>query len=258
MNKPVFSSAWVLCAVGILLCVPSSVWAGMVEYTIDASQSALVISGTYNSPFGALPFEEQTSGSMTCKFGGTISADLTGGVLTFSNTSAILGELNPAGPFLPPSGQPAAIDNYAVSILKVLGPLANGAIRDLHVSLTAGTVADGVIPSTLEIGLPSFLFAYEIYPNGLGVDPDSDESLTSSAPVFNTASTAATLEMIDAVTERLIIPILRTSLTDDGALRIDLTGQLYAIRTVPEPATWLLMGLGMIGLVGVARRKYGR
>jgi hypothetical protein len=45
---------------------------------------------------------------------------------------------------------------------------------------------------------------------------------------------------------------------DPTIQQVILKGELVATRTVPEPATWLLMGLGMIGLVTVARRKYGR
>ena len=99
------------------------------------------------------------------------------------------------------------------------------------------------------------MFAYEVY-DTFFTDPDFGESAESDGAQPNTTTTVATLTTVGTL-QTLTIPILRsTAPAADPAIVFE--GQWVGTRTVPEPATWLLMGLGMIGLVAVARRKYGR
>ena len=100
------AGAVALCAtfVGRATAVP-------VSYTIDPARSSLTLTG---SVFG-VAVAAQVPGGDVDSFSGTINADLTAGVLTFSGGSNIVGDANPAGLFSPPITAPAIPpDNYGM------------------------------------------------------------------------------------------------------------------------------------------------
>lgn len=252
MRKSICFSAYVLVAAALLLALGPVCQAGLVEFTINPDASYLTASGTYSG----FEFGEQSPGSMTCYFGGTIVADENAGTLTFSGGSTILALANPAGPFLPAPVAIGIVDNYGVNVPSPLGNIADGVFRDVRMDIASGTVTDGAIPNAMGISIPYYVFAYEVY-DTFFTDPESDENVESDGARPNTTDIAVTLTTVGNV-QTLIIPILRsTAAGDDPAITFE--GQWVGTRTVvPEPATWVLMGLGMIGLVAVARRKYGR
>ena len=69
-----------------------------VAYTIDPSRSTLHMTGDL---LGLAPVIPQVAGSDDDTYSGTISGDLSGGVLTFSGGSSITANLSAASPFTP-------------------------------------------------------------------------------------------------------------------------------------------------------------
>src|SRR5690349_5278969 len=78
----------------------------VVTYTIVPELSSLSMGGDV---LGA-PLGPQAPGGDVANYQGTITGDLTGGVLTFSGGSAIDAMLNPNGPFIPATD--GVEDNY--------------------------------------------------------------------------------------------------------------------------------------------------
>src|SRR5437867_2162559 len=93
-----------------LALAAQTAYATATSYTIDSTLSVLNLSGSF-SGFAFLP---QSPGALSDHFGGTIVADSSGGVLTFSGGSTITALINPAGPFQPMSsgGAGSAPGNY--------------------------------------------------------------------------------------------------------------------------------------------------
>ena len=121
--------------------------AELVTYYIDSSQSSLTISG---HAFG-LQSTAQVPGSLVDAFAGTITGDLSGGVLTFSGGSAITALLNPAGPFTTADNLFDGPGNYGVQadgFVTGYG-VANmrGIYRDLKFDITTGTAQNGSAPT---------------------------------------------------------------------------------------------------------------
>ncbi len=232
--------------------------AAMAEYTIDSSQSSLTLSGSFTSGV-SIDFEQQLPGSLVTNYSGTIVGDLSGGVLSFAGGSTILALGEPFNTYNPKTQKSGNYDNYGIALVPAIN-LAEAALRDLQMDFVAGSVQDNQVPDmTNGISLEYALFTYAVYSNPFGITPFSGEDELSEGGVDNTTSGKATLTN-DGVTETLIIPIRRYSVleSDDGDVEIELVGQLYATRAVPEPSTFLLFGLAMLGFVGVAWRKSRR
>ncbi len=260
MDKSCRRFVSVSCTAMLLLVVTGGVCrAALVEYTIDNSKSSLTISGAFwvlaPSPSSIGVIAEQVSGSLADSYGGTITADKIGTDLFFSGGSTIAADEHPAGRFVPAAG--GSVDNYGMEIATSLDATVFGAFRDITMDFT-GSLSIGANPSSMNISLPSFVIDNEI--------PSTFAAIfgTSSAAAANYSSGVATLEIIGDK-QWLTIPILWDGIVEgDQAnvgsveLRYTLAGEMVAYRVVPEPATWVLMGLGLIGLVAGARRKFGR
>lgn len=229
--------------VAALLALPAAVPASPVTFTVDSSQSSLTLSG---AAFGlAVNPQAGHTGSLVDAWGGTITADLSGGVLTFSGGSAITALLNPSAPFSTtpyPTVPPGSVDNYGVfasglvnGVGLVLG--MNGAYRSMTLDLNGGTATDGLAPSTVNM-----VFTAGHLEWGAIVSPNTPFGGTSSLVNVGGLDTSAANVSFDGTT--LILPV---QLHTTGSNRYeDWSGVIVAV--VPEPSSMALavMGVGLL------------
>lgn len=203
--------------------------AATVTYTIVPELSSLKMTGDV---IGA-PISAQAVGGDIANYQGTITGDLTAGVLTFSGGSVIDAMANPAGPFLPNSG--GIEDNYGVT---------NGALpvafRDIVIDITAGTLQHGAAPVGMDLPVAFYL----------------DSLLQAGAATDETPNTTAAFASLVTAgnVETLTIPILRDS-GIGGPLHIVIEGQIVASRVVPEPSSLALGGLSLLAAAGCVWRR---
>lgn len=115
-----------------------------VVLDVQPSLSSLDLSG--NAFF--LPYQPQAPGGLTASMSGTISADLTSGVFTFSGGSSITAVVNPAGPFDTAPNEVGIVPaNYGVTgsgpVFPVGNALVKGIYRNLVFDFSAGTAQNG-------------------------------------------------------------------------------------------------------------------
>lgn len=240
--------------VGTLLCVSVSVQAVPVTYNVIGGSSSITLSGNV---FGLLyTGQGGNPAALVDSWGGTITGDLTAGVLTFTGGSSITALLNPISPplstqFYPSSG----LDNY--------GPYANGNVpgfgigtvwgvyRNLTLDITAGTATDLAAPSAMTMAFTGgSKLDYAIYVNGNPYQGSSG-SLVGVAFGPNTSASLVSLSPGTGWGATLVLPV---TLHTTGPNRNEFwTGTIVAV--VPEPSSLALVGMGLLGLVTLRRCK---
>ncbi len=213
----------------VCLALTNASRAATVSYTINPDLSFLTMTGDVIGT----AITPQAAGADIAYYQGTITGDLTAGVLTFSGGSVIDALPNPAGPFqlntLP--GE----DNYGV-----LSGAIPVAFRNILMDITTGTVQHGVAPAGMDLPVNFTI-------NSPLASGDDDDTTPNTTALLASLSTAGNVET-------LTIPILRNS-GEGGALHIVLDGQLVASRVVPEPSSVALLGLGSVVSLGLAWRR---
>lgn len=215
-----------------LALVASSAHAAAVSYTIDASQSSLVLGGALIT----YPLTEQQPGSLVASYSGTLSGDLTGGTLTFSGGNSIVGAIHPLGPFNPVNGN-TGTDVYGFNASTFI----QAALYNIQLDFVGGTVQNGVVPSTLDIG-----FIEDGNGDGVGGYRSNLGSGDLTGSQLNLTNLPASLTTNGNI-ETVIIPIfsdnpVESNNTPIGSLT--LTGQIVATRVIPEPGTLVLASVG--------------
>ena len=214
-----------------------------VAYTIDSMLSFTTSSGYLFSPLA--PYTPQFPGSATAFFGGTLVGDKVGGTVTFSGGSTI--DALPWGgtPFLPPpEGPEPDEDNIGLSAdLTFAGfGVQKVAVRDVTLDIPAGSITDGAVPAAMTIAT---LPGSHADTTSLGVD-------SSLAIVLPNITVGLASIVTVGLTETITIPYTTTSAATGLSLS---TGMIVASRTVPEPSTVVLAGLGVVGMALAAWRK---
>ena len=216
--------------------------AALVTLNVDSALSSLTLSG---STYG-INFAPQSAGSLTANYGGTITADLSGGVLTFSGGSTI-NALNSGTYTSAPNPIGAVAGSYGVVASgvpappnDVLGPQTlNGVYRGIVLDLTGGTATDGAATAA------TFSFASGFLDYGTA---PFDLQGTATLATTDLANTSLSAVAWDGTT--LTIPVAFT-LNDDNRIQ-NFTGTIVA-TAVPEPSSFALLAL--VGGVGFVRTR---
>lgn len=239
-------------AVALLAAAAGQAWAVPVTYWIDPTLSTITATGDILGT----PVIPQVYGADVTNYSGTISADLSAGVLTFTGGSKIIANLNTSGPFTPgnfgaaPFPPGTGVDNYGVKNAvpnKTTGTIIQEAIRDLIFDITTGTATNGLAPAgeTLLITQGYGSIGPPINASGSfvgGTSANSSLGLVSLGP--------------DGPYETLVLPFRRES---GSSTHFILTGQIVAHRiAVPEPSTLALAGAGAVGMALAVWRKRRR
>lgn len=226
----------------------------------------------------------QGANSLRTTLSGTIDTSMAGNFLSILSTSlAVAGNNGNWTPY----GTPANAGAYfRLDLLfpgdELITAEAQVAIRNAQASLSgAATLLGGPGAYTFSTGGIAMTFVsgvadgyYTITGGGL-TETDYDQTNLNDATTFPWQGTALQGSLVnDGVTETLTIPFMLVALdhsvesgpvddvpgatlTLEESSNTTLTGQIVAVRPVPEPAEWMLLLAGL-GLVGLATRTAGR
>lgn len=226
-------------------------------FTIDPAQSYLTLSGdAYTLTLGP---QGGAVGATNCFWGGTISASVSGGVVTFSGGSSITANPNASGPFVGnPGSDKGTVDNYGVhgsGLVSGYGAVViTGAYRDLRLDILAGTVQNGQAPSGVNL---SFLAGWLDYSGTAlgGTYPVVGSSSLVNVTGSDTSAALASYTVDGLGNQTLVLPV---SMHTTGANRNEYwLGQLVAIAPVPEPSSFAILLIGA-ALLALGRRTRNR
>jgi|GEM_PF-1970724 len=245
-------------ALALVVAFASPTFAVSVSYNIDPARSVLYVNMdptvTAANPTGdvtkllATPVVAQSAGSDTDYYTGTILADNTAGLLTFTGGSSIIAALNPNGltPFLPVAFP--GTDNYGIktaTATSTTGAVVFATLRDTALDITTGTLTNGTAPVGMNLQVAATSYASVTLFGQAG----------TGGAGLNSTGALASLTTSGGI-ETLIIPITRITGT---SAHFVLMGQLVATRQVPEPSTVVMGVMGAMGLgLAVLRKRNKR
>ena len=128
----------------VLLAQADLISASPVAFTIDSTNSAIALSGSVTIPLdGVVPLVEQSPGSLTTHYSGTVLLDLTPPTIQFPGGSVVVAQTNgvwrPATGGLPGNAPADYGGKLSISILGGLGGTGTGlaAARNIQIDLTS-------------------------------------------------------------------------------------------------------------------------
>jgi autotransporter-associated beta strand protein len=202
------------------------------QFTLNAAQSSLKLTGQVAGPLGPVALKPQVTGSDTATYTGFLSANLSAGGIQFPGGSSVAAN-NFVGSALTPDN-PA---NYGMKATIIIST-ANATVINLVFDLGSGALAvapDGTFPANMGTSatVTSGIIDY-VAPPPYGNGTDSLAGSTAS----NQAAASATLSIVGQ-TQTLTIPINATipftaiNTNDSTAV---FTGKLVATNTLTTPA----------------------
>ena len=242
----------------VLLAYADPVAASPVVFTLDSTNSVVAFSGTVNvAVVGTTPFSEQSSGSLTTHYGGSVLVDLTPPAIQITSGSAIVAQTN--GSWQPLAGGAAgsAPADYGgkLAYSTILGNLtAWAAGRNIELSIDSPALTltnSGFDAAQLTMVFvtnnpPAPVLDYEVI--GTGVFQGQSSSGTSPLHGSLTNGPATAYLTNTAGLLKLIIPVNATNvasfLSPDDTTMV-LKGQLVA--TAPASAWPLVLNIGISG-----------
>lgn len=230
---------WSVFAALASVCVAATAQADVITLNVNSALSSLTLSG---DAFG-LAYTPQATGALTANYAGTITANLTAGIFTFSGGSAINALVNPSGPYTTiPNPIGIEAGNYGVTASGVVPfygfQTINGVYKDIVLDLSAGTAQNGAA-TTATFKFTSNLLDYGADPVGLVG--------TSNLATKSGSNTSLSNVTWDGTT--LTIPV-EFKVSGDNRNQT-WTGTIVA--AVPEPSSFGLMSL--VGMVGLFRKR---
>lgn len=244
------SFTFFLGAVAGLFSLAAASRAAVVAYAIDPARSSLALTFQIDATGSGEAWEAVAVQPLS--YTGTISGDLSGNTLTFSNPSAtsLVASPHPGGPF-PPAG--SGVDNHGVSF-SLFPNIDNGfiAFRDIAFTIPSGILQHGS-PSSAPFVFTAGHAGWALPPSeGTGSQPFAAAS-SENFVNFSDASLPATLAL-EGTTETLTLPValFHPDLPGLDRTRILFEGTIVATRIIPEPAA---AAFGALGLLGLLRRR---
>jgi hypothetical protein len=242
--KKCFSLVVRSCAFGAcLLATTFAATAAVINLNIDPTQSSLSLTG---GAFG-LTYNPQTAGANMTSLSGTITADLTGGVFTFSGGSGIVFDVNPNGPFTTaPNDLGVVPGNYGVTASGLVNPFGqvtvNGVYRNLTLDVLGGSAQNGLAMSGGVLKFTGGVLDFGAATQFAGNVPGSS-NITAQAN-----NTAGGSVIWDGTT--LTFPVLFVTQGGNGRVE-NLSGVVVA--RVPEPSSLALVSV--LGLTALTRKR---
>ena len=236
----------------VLLAQADLVTANPVAFTVDSTNSVVALSGKVIISGVSLPLTEQSAGSLTTHYGGSVLLDLTPPTIQFVGGSDILAQTN--GSWKPLAGGAAgtAPADYGAK-LTIPTPLGNvtawTAVRNITLDITSLALTltnSGFDASRLNVffltnNSPAPVLDYQVIgnfvvPSSSGASP-LHGSLTNSQALAYLTNTAGLL--------KLVIPVNTTNTTSLSGYdtTMVLKGQLVA--TAPASAWPLAVNIGV-------------
>ena len=215
------------------MAVPQRSLAAPTQFTLNAAQNSLTLTGSVSTPFGPAALKPQVSGSDTATYSGVILANLGAGDIQFPGGSNVTAS-NFVGSALTPDN-PA---NYGMKATIFLVGTANATVINLVFDLTSGDLAVAANGTfSANTGTSATVTTGVIDYTGPSPIGTGSSSLVGSM-ASNQSSTSGTLA-IAGQTQTLTIPISATIpftaiSTDDSTATF--TGKLVATRTLATPA----------------------
>jgi hypothetical protein len=212
--------------------------AAPMTFTLDPTQSTITISGSFQNSGLSIPLMQQSTGSLTTTFGGTLKADVSGSTIQFTGGSVIDAQTNGNWQPLPGGTAGSAPADFGAQggitgLVTVKGALRNIVLDATSVALlvTSGSFNSGGIvfgfPTNSTASLDYLVTGSLSASGGKALQGLSTNKVTTTATLTNNGN-ALTLSI------SVIADFAFTVITANDA-KVTLTGKLVATAATAPP-----------------------